>query len=285
MVNELMSVESQNPTEFWKLIKKMQNWGRSKDDSSDNIDPIEWRNHFQKLLNETVITPQYQLDELSRLEGVPFFSELDVSITQNEIEKALKKLNKKAAPGPDNISGNLLYVGKDVLMPLLRLFFNKLFSQVNQPKLLTLNYLVTILKKGEAWDLDNYRGIAIGSILGKLFALILLNRLETWIKEAHPISPNQVGFKKGHRTSDHIFVLNTVVKRIVQVEKKRLYVAFVDFRKAYDKINRSLLFLKLQRLGVKGLFYQNLKAIYNDISYVIKVRGAICRPLKSIRQN
>ena len=172
-----------------------------------------------------------------------FFSELDVSITQNEIEKALKKLNKKAAPGPDNISGNLLYVGKDVLMPLLRLFFNKLFSQVNQPKLLTLNYLVTILKKGEAWDLDNYRGIAIGSILGKLFALILLNRLETWIKEAHPISPNQVGFKKGHRTSDHIFVLNTVVKRIVQVEKKRLYVAFVDFRKAYDKINRSLILL------------------------------------------
>ena len=152
-------------------------------------------------------------------------------------------------------------------MPLLRLFFNKLFSQVNQPKLLTLNYLVTILKKGEAWDLDNYRGIAIGSILGKLFALILLNRLETWIKEAHPISPNQVGFKKGHRTSDHIFVLNTVVKRIVQVEKKRLYVAFVDFRKAYDKINRSLLFLKLQRLGVKGLLYKNIKAIYDVIFY------------------
>ena len=129
-------------------------------------------------------------------------------------------------------------------MPLFCIFFNKLFSHANQPKLLTLNYLVTIFKKGEVWDLDNYREIAIGSILGKIFALILLKRLETRINEAHPISPNQVGFKKGHRTSDHIFVLNTIVKKFLQVEKRRLYVAFVDFRKAYDKINRNLLLLK-----------------------------------------
>ena len=99
------------------------------------------------------------------------------------------------------------------------------------------------------WDLDNYRGIAIGSALWKLFAIVIFNRLEILIKNTHPISPNQVRFKKGHRTSDHIFILNTIVKRFMRVEKRKLFVAFIDFRKAYDKINRKLLFLKLQRLG------------------------------------
>ena len=57
--------------------------------------------------------------------------------------------------------------------------------------------------------------------------------------------------------------------------------AFIDFRKAYDKINRNLLLLKLQRRGIKGLFYRNLKAIYNDISYIIKVRGGYLDPISS----
>ena len=90
-----------------------------------------------------------------------------------------------------------------------------------------------------------------------------------------------MGFKKGHRTSDNVFVLNTIVKRFLKVEKRKLYVAFIDFRKAYDKINRNLLFLKLQRLGVKGLLYQNIKAIYKDISYLIKVRGGYLEPISS----
>ena len=96
-----------------------------------------------------------------------------------------------------------------------------------------------------------------------------------------PISPNQIGFEKGHRTADHVFVLTTVVNMIIKVEKKRLFLAFIDFRKAYDKINRKLLLLKLQKRGIKGQFYRNLKAIYSDISYLIKVRGGYLDPISS----
>ena len=64
--------------------------------------------------------------------------------------------------------------------------------------------------------------------------------------------------------------------------KKKLYVAFIDFRKACDKINHNLLFLKLQRLGVKGLLYKNIKAIYEDLSYMIKVTGYL-DPISSTR--
>ena len=143
--------------------------------------------------------------------------------------------------------------------------------------------MITIFKKGEIWDLDNYRVIAIDSTLGKVFALIILERLEILTDQSHPISPNQVEFKIGHRTSDHVFVLNSIVKKFIQVDKKKLFVAFIDFRKAYDKINRSLLFLKLQRLGVKGRIYENIKAIYADLSYMIRVGGGYLDPISSTR--
>ena len=161
------------------------------------------------------------------------------------------------------------------------MFFNKLFSHAVQPKDLNINFLMTLFKKGEIEDPDNYRGIAIGSALGKIFSLILLDRLESVIQISHPISPNQIGFKKGHRTSDHIYVLKTIVDKIVKNEKGKLFVAFIDFRKAYDRINRTLLFLKLQRLGIQGLFYNNIKALYKSVYYQIKVKGGYLEPIAS----
>ena len=69
--------------------------------------------------------------------------------------------------------------------------------------------------------------------------------------------------------------------RMLGPEKSKLFVAFVDFRKAYDKINRRLLLLKLQRAGVKGLLYENIKSIYETISYKIKIIGGHLTPVLS----
>ena len=205
---------------------------------------------------------------------------MDERVSNNEISNAFKNLNLKSSPGPDLVSGKLLHSGRDVLMPLLFIFFNRMFELAKQPKVFASNFLVSIPKKGDLWDLDNYRGIAIGSALAKLYCLVLLNRLEDRAV-VRPISPNQIGFEKGHRTADHVFVLTTVVNKIIKVEKKRLFVAFIDFRKAYDRINRKLLLLKLQKRGIKGKFYRNLKAIYSYISYLTKVRGGYLDAISS----
>ena len=156
----------------------MQKWGKSTDDPADGIPPSDWQSHFPKLLNSKCDTPQEKLDELTRLESEINFSELDEGISNNEISNAFKKLNLKSSVGPDLVSGKLLHSGKDVLMPLLFVFYNRLFELAKQPKIFASNFLVSIPKKGDLWDLDNYRGIAIGSALAKLHCLILLNRLE-----------------------------------------------------------------------------------------------------------
>ena len=187
----------------------------------------------------------------------------------------------QSPPGVDKIAATLMCTGKKHLIPLYKLLFNKIFSTASYPVMWTQNFLKPIFKKGENWDPNNYRGIAIGSALAKLFSLILLERLEERIKKIQPISVNQIGFRKGHRTADHIFVLQTIINKIVKVEKKKIFVAFIDFEKAYDKVNRSLLLLKLQRLGIAGLFYKNIKSIYEQIVYIVKVNGGYLDPILS----
>ena len=185
----------------------MRNWGTPRQDPADNIHPSEWLTHFRDIPK----TPQCFLQELEALEAEPYFSELDFRISKQELDSAFRRLNRKASEGPDRVSGELLYAAREIFSPMLLIIFNKAFCNVSHPSIWSENFLKSILKKGDSADPNNYRGIAVGSIVGKLFNLILLSRLEKRIQSTFPISYNQIGFTKGHRTADHIFVLKTIV--------------------------------------------------------------------------
>ena len=122
------------------------------------------------------------------LEKEPFFSELDFQTTDAEIDKALKRLNTNSSPGPDRISGAYLLIGKAILTPALKLFFNKMFSSATQANIFSFNFLKPIFKKGDPSDPDKYRGIAIGSTIAKVFDLIILQRLESQVSRTNPLS-------------------------------------------------------------------------------------------------
>ena len=117
-------IEGKNPKEFWNLIKKMQQWGKTNNNEADAaISPDSWLEHFQFLLNNGKEAPAELVNELESLENSPFLSHLDYKIQKCEIEKALKGINRKASPGVDNISGGLLYEWTGDLMATFNLFF------------------------------------------------------------------------------------------------------------------------------------------------------------------
>ena len=82
-------------------------------------------------------------------------------------------------------------------------------------------------------DPNNYRRITVYSCLGKFFTLIINDRLTKYLDEHKIIHNNQIGFRKGYRTSDHVFVP----------------ACFVDFQKAYNTIWINGLFYKLMKYG------------------------------------
>ena len=141
--------------------------------------------------------------------------------------------------------------------------------------------LKPIYKKSDSKLTDNYRGLAIGSVFAKFFSFILLNRLNTFIDTNKIISPNQIGFMKGSRTSDHIFLVKTLVEKIVKKEGKKLYTAFIDFKKAYDTVDRIVLLDRLKKLGINGLLLQNIEAMYYKTEYLVKYKNGHLDPISS----
>ena len=82
-------------------------------------------------------------------------------------------------------------------------------------------------------------------------------------------------------TSDHIFLLQTIIEKVVKKNKNRLYAVFIDFKKAYDTVDRGKLFRRLQEIGINGPFFKNIRAMYKTVSYKIKLKGGYLDPIES----
>ena len=86
------------------------------------------------------------------------------------------------------------------------------------------------------------------------------------------ITESQAGFREGYSTIDNVFILYAVISRYFNTKGKYLYVAFVDFQKAFDSVNRSILYKMLQTNGISGKLLNSIKAIY--LSVKARVRTA-----------
>ena len=76
--------------------------------------------------------------------------------------------------------------------------------------------ICSIYKSGKEDDPNNYGGITLSNCLGKLFNKILYNRLQNEIQKNIVLSPPQTGFRKDHRTSDHIFTLFSLINKYIK---------------------------------------------------------------------
>ena len=181
---------------------------------------------------------------------------------------------------PIAIGEYLKIFGQTFEHTLLRLV-NIIFSEHIYPSQWALNFLKPIFKKGCTSDADNFRGLAVGSAFAKLFSFILLKRLINFVGHKNLLSPKQMGFIKGNGTSDHIFFLQTLVEKVVKRGKKKLYTIFVDFKKAYDTVNRDVLMKRLQSLGINGIFMLNILAMYTKTEYCVKLKNGHTRTISS----
>ena len=109
-------------------------------------------------------------------------------------------------------------------------------------------------KKGDIYNPDNYRAIAVGSNLGKLFSSIILERLIQFRRSTCPDTENQLEFCQQAQTADHLFSLHTCIEKYVKRDKRYLYSCFVDLKKSFDTVCRDAPLYKLGAMGVQGKF-------------------------------
>ena len=124
--------------------------------------------------------------------------------------------------------------------------------------------------KGDRKECGSYRGISLLSIPGKVYGRILIERV-TEMTESK-ISQEQGGFRKGRGCIDQIFTVKSVAEKYLSKGRK-LYAAFMDLEKAYDRVDREGLWEVLRIYGVGGQLLNGMKAFYERASACVKVDG------------
>ena len=101
---------------------------------------------------------------------------------------------------------------------------------------------------------------------------MLNNRLKSWAYQNNLLWDEQKGFRAGKNCIEHLSTLTNLAE-YKNKSKKTLFVAFIDFSKAFDRINRDLLWSKLQLQGLNGHMRNILKAIYIDVRCCARING------------
>ena len=159
----------------------------------------------------------------------------------------------------------MLKLGGSKISMFLVTYFNNLFDKGIYPRDWAKATIVPIRKKGNADLPDNYRGVSLLSIISKYYTSILNKQLYAWLEDNNKVAEEQAGFRKKYSTVDHIFVLNAIVQKHLEKRGAKLYVAFVDFRKAFDSVRHCKLLETLQKEGVSGMFAGSIMAMYNSL--------------------
>ena len=125
--------------------------------------------------------------------------------------------------------------------------------------------------KGSRQDCINYRGISLLSVVGKLYAKVLIERVVNETDEK--VWDAQAGFRKGMGCTDQVFSLRCIVEKYLAINKK-IYCAFVDLEKAYDRVVRNELWSALSMNGVSSILIRALQSLYRDSSACVRINGA-----------
>ena len=119
------------------------------------------------------------------------------------------------------------------------------------------------------WKLDNYRGICIGSTIGKIFTCIIGQRLYKLVENENWLGEIQGGFREDRATTDNIYIVNQIIE-MTRKKKEKLYIAFIDLRKAFDRVWRKGMWKKLKALGIDGKFINIVKNLYQNTKKKVK---------------
>ena len=102
----------------------------------------------------------------------------------------------------------------------------------------------------------------------KLFTACLNTRLSNYVDD-DILGKEQAGFRKGYSTIDHVFVLHLVIN-LYQSVRKRVLCAFIDYQKAFDSVDMSLLWQKLVSYNINGKLLTVIRQMYNRAKSCIK---------------
>ncbi|CAG2207481.1 unnamed protein product [Mytilus edulis] len=219
-------------------------------------------------LNQQLKQELYNCD-IQEEDDTTGITEVNESISFQELKRALLNLKNGKATGIENLS-NEFSKSKKLINVLLELF-NVCCSNGIVPDAWCQSIICPLLKKGKDYrDPLSYRCISLMSTVAKVFSQILNGRLMKYLENNKLLSEEQNGFRRLRSCLDHIYSVCTILRnrKLMNLDT---YLCFVDFSKAFDSVNHTILSNKLLGAGIHGNMFKVIKCLYSNLKSAIRL--------------
>lgn len=194
------------------------------------------------------------------------------SLDSSPTKKLMYSLDPNKAPGPDGISPRVLKELAPEIAPILADIFRQSIETGQVPADWKEAFVTPIYKKGEHCDPSNYRPVSLTSVPCKLMEHIIVSQLMQHLEANSILCDQQHGFRK-HRSCE-TQLLEFIDELTSSMELgHQTDVVVLDFAKAFDKVNHSLLLHKLHHYGVSDTTHAWISSFLNGRRQAVVVDG------------
>lgn len=236
--------------------------------NKDNCD--ELAEYFRHLLNCPEPEERYNKVQAVRTENEP-------PPTQKEIREHINKLKNNRTSGEDGIIAELLKHMENETTKDLTGIIQKIWEEEELPKDWKCALIHPLHKKGDKEDVNNYRGISLLQVTYKILSACLLKRTQQQLE--YKIGEYQAGFRPNRSCTEQIFNLKMILKHMA-LRGKPVICVFVDFKKAYDSVDRQALFNILEEQGLDNKTTNLIKQTLTGTTSKVKFMGEVSEPFE-----
>ena len=203
-----------------------------------------------------------------------------MDITLKDITDAIKEIPSYAAPGPDKLPALVLKECAEEIAAAILMIWRKSLDTGEIPDIMKLQTIIPIYKKDSKSKPENYRPVSLTSHMIKLIERVFRKKIIKHIEENNLLSSNQHAFRAGRSCLTQL--LEHMDHILKSLEHVNIDVVYLDFAKAFDKVDHKILLKKVRQFGITGKLYLWIESFLSNRSQQVLVDGKLSREEKVI---
>ena len=178
-------------------------------------------------------------------------------VTEQEIRNIIREL-RNSSPGSDDVPPFIIKDNANIVAPIMTHIMNLSLNQGVFPHEMKCAKVIPLFKAGNKLHVNNYRPISLLPCLSKIIEKCMAAQLTDYLSKYNILYRYQFGFRAKHSSN---IALNLLVDKIVSsLDKKEAFVGVaLDFRKAFDTIDFTILLSKLYKYGIRSTVHNWFK--------------------------
>ncbi len=201
----------------------------------------------------------------------------EIYFDEEDIAEAIAEIRPASAAGPDGFPAILLKNCKEALSKPLYLIWRESLDFGRIPEILKSANIVPIHKGGNRGLPKQYRPVALTSHIIKVFEKVLRKHLVCFLEENNLLNPSQHGFRSGRSCLSQLITHFDEILRYLE-EGHNVDVLYLDFAKAFDKVDFLITLRKMKKLGITGRVGRWIHSFLTGRTQTVSVKGRKSTP-------